>query len=156
MSCNAGLCTGIGQYLKLKPNLLTSRVIRSNAVRFIAVLSFDFLRQTKIAATLQTTTSQILIMAKPQTKIWHMMMTSSIGNILRVTGHLCGEFNGQYTKASNVELWCSVNNHEAGDLRRHRAHYDVTIIWWRHDTKAFSVSNAGFDVFFDTRLSKRF
>ena len=39
-------------------------------------------------------------------------------------------------KASDVELWCFlwsapwingwVNNREAGDLRRHRAHYDVT------------------------------
>ena len=38
------------------------------------------------------------------------MMTSSDGNILRVTGHLCGEFTGQRcippTKASDAELWC--------------------------------------------------
>ena len=38
------------------------------------------------------------------------MMTSSNGNILRVTGHLCGEFTGPRwiprTKASGVELWC--------------------------------------------------
>ena len=41
------------------------------------------------------------------------------------------------TKASDAELWCFhwslpwingwVNNHEAGDLRRHRAHYDVIL-----------------------------
>ena len=24
-----------------------------------------------------------------------------------------------------------VNNQDAGDLRRHRAHYDVTVMWWR-------------------------
>ena len=41
------------------------------------------------------------------------MMTSSNGNIFRVTGHLCGEFTG---------------NREAGDLRRYRAHYDVTVM----------------------------
>ena len=39
-----------------------------------------------------------------------IMMTSSNGNIFRVTGHLCGEFTGlrwiPHTKASDVELWC--------------------------------------------------
>ena len=37
------------------------------------------------------------------------MMTSSNGNIFRVTGHLCGEFTGYrwipLTKASDAELW---------------------------------------------------
>ena len=68
------------------------------------------------------------------------MMTSSNGNIFRVTGHLCGEFTGPRwiprTKASNAELWCLicvwindwVNNREAGDLRRYRAHYDVSVM----------------------------
>ena len=39
-----------------------------------------------------------------------VMMTSSNGNIFRVTGHLCGEFTGPQwipcTKASDAELWC--------------------------------------------------
>ena len=39
-----------------------------------------------------------------------LMMTSSIGNIFRVTGLLCGEFTGNrwipLTKASDAELWC--------------------------------------------------
>ena len=74
-----------------------------------------------------------------------LMMTSSNGSIFRVTGPLCGEFTGHRwippTKASHAELWCFlwsgpwingwVNNHEAGDLRRHRAHYDVTIMYWK-------------------------
>ena len=38
------------------------------------------------------------------------MMTSSNGNIFRVTGHLCGEFTGPRwiprTKASDAVLWC--------------------------------------------------
>ena len=38
------------------------------------------------------------------------MMTSSNGNIFRVTDHLCGEFIGNRwilgTKASGAELWC--------------------------------------------------
>ena len=54
---------------------------------------------------------------------------------------LCGEATGHRwipcTKASDAELWCFfdlrlkkgwVNNREAGDLRRHRAHYDITVI----------------------------
>ena len=70
------------------------------------------------------------------------MMTSSNANIFSVTGPLCGEFTGPRwiprTKASDAELWCFlwsahwingwVNNGEAGDLRRHRAHYDVIIM----------------------------
>ena len=67
------------------------------------------------------------------------MMTSSNGNICRFTGRLCGEFTGHWlitlTKASDTELrrflWSDliwVNNREAGDLRRHRAHYDVTVM----------------------------
>ena len=41
---------------------------------------------------------------------WNFMMTSSNGNIFRITGHLCGEFTGPrwipHTKASDAELWC--------------------------------------------------
>ena len=61
------------------------------------------------------------------------MMTSSNGNILRVTGPLCGEFTDPgeiparrpVTRSFDVFFdlrlnkdW--VNNREAGDLRRHR------------------------------------
>ena len=68
------------------------------------------------------------------------MMTSSNGNIFHVTGHLCGEFTGHRwiprTKANDggtlmfslIWAWINgwVNNREAGDLRCHHAHYDVT------------------------------
>ena len=86
------------------------------------------------------------------------MMTSSNGNIFRVTGHLCGEFTGPRwiprTKASEVRalmfsLICTringwVNNGEAGDLRRKRAHYDVSLMvspnmyksWHDHQSSA--------------------
>ena len=41
---------------------------------------------------------------------YRFMMTSSNGNIFRVTGHLCGKFTGprwiSRTKASDAELWC--------------------------------------------------
>ena len=71
------------------------------------------------------------------------MMTSSNGNIFRVTGHLCGEFTGprwiprtdkgQWRRALMFSLICVwindwVNNREAGDLRRFCAHYDVIVM----------------------------
>ena len=69
------------------------------------------------------------------------MMTSSNGNISRVTGHLCGEFTvpmnsphkGQWRGALMFSLICTringwVNNREAGDLRRHCGHYDVNVM----------------------------
>ena len=70
------------------------------------------------------------------------MVTSSNGNIFRVTGLLCGEFTGHrwipHTKASDAELWYFfylrvnswANNENAGDSRRYRAHYDVIVMKW--------------------------
>ena len=71
------------------------------------------------------------------------MMTSSNGIFFRVTGPLCGEFTGhrwnpphegQWRRALMFSFICAwlngwVNNREAGDLRRHRAHYDVIVMW---------------------------
>ena len=70
------------------------------------------------------------------------MMTSSNRNIFRITGPLCGEFTGHrwipLTKALFFSLifslmcaWIKgwVNNREADDLRRHRSHYYVTVMW---------------------------
>ena len=68
------------------------------------------------------------------------MMTSSNGNIFRVTGPLCGEFTGPgefptqrpVTRGFDVFFdlringW--VNNRQAGDLRRHRGHYNVSVM----------------------------
>ena len=73
-----------------------------------------------------------------------IMMTSSNGNTFRVTGHLCGEFTGprwiprikgQWRGTLMFSLICGringwVNNGKAGDLRRHRAHYDVIVMYW--------------------------
>ena len=61
------------------------------------------------------------------------MMTSSNGNIFRITGHLCGEFTGLWRGALEfclIYVWINgwVNNREAGDLRRYRAHYDVIVM----------------------------
>ena len=66
------------------------------------------------------------------------MMTSSNGNIFRVTGPLCGEFTGPgefpaqrpVTRRFDIffDLNDWVNNREAGDLRRNRGHYDVNVM----------------------------
>ena len=68
------------------------------------------------------------------------MMTSSNGNISRVTGLLCREFRCiPHTKASDAQLWCffylrlnlsGANVGDAGNLRHHRAHYDVIEMRW--------------------------
>ena len=81
--------------------------------------------------------------------IWHSkkhMMTSSNGHIFRVTGLLCGEFTGprwvlrkgQWRRAVMFPLiyvWIHgcANNREAGDLTRHRTHYDVTVMILLHN-----------------------
>ena len=72
----------------------------------------------------------------------YIIMTSSNGNIFRVTGPLCGDspvpvnspHKGQWRGALMDYLICVwingwVNNREAGDLRRYRAHYDVIVMW---------------------------
>ena len=59
-----------------------------------------------------------------------------IKNIFRVTGPLRGEIagqKGQWRGALMFSLICAwtnswVNNRDAGDLRRHRTHYDVIVI----------------------------
>ena len=62
-------------------------------------------------------------------------------NIFRVTGPLCGEFTGpgefpaQRPVARSFDIFFNlringwVNNREAGDLRRHRGHYDVSVMF---------------------------
>ena len=72
-----------------------------------------------------------------------LIMTSSNGNIFRVTGHLYGEFTGplsvnsphkgQWRRALMFPLICVwindwVNNREAGVLRRYLDHYDVSVM----------------------------
>ena len=65
-----------------------------------------------------------------------VMMTSSNGDIFRVTGPLRGEFTGHRGKWRGALMFSLVcawingweNNPEAGDLRRHRAHYGITVM----------------------------
>ena len=118
-------------------NIISTSITRDNlnTVRFnlfltwqLAALATPVVRQAKIDHSIHMT-----------------MMTLSNGNIFRVTGHLCREFtDDQWIPAQNqwrgafmFSLICFsingwVNNGEAGDFRRHRAHYDVTVMRIRH------------------------
>ena len=72
------------------------------------------------------------------------MMTSSNGNIFRVTGPLCGEFAGHrwipLTKASDAELWCFLSVPEQTVTSKFPTQRPVT---W------------SFDVFLDLRLNRQ-
>ena len=57
--------------------------------------------------------------------IFVIMMTSSKGNIFRVTGQWRGALMFSLICA-RINDW--VNNREAGDLRRYRCHYDVNVM----------------------------
>ena len=73
------------------------------------------------------------------------MVTSSNGNIFSVTGPLWGESTAHrwipLTKTNDEELWYFLwsapektrrkqSRRDTGDLRRYRAHYDVTVMYW--------------------------
>ena len=69
-----------------------------------------------------------------------VMMTSSNGNIFHFTDLLCGEFTGNRSQRPVtwsfdifffISAWTNswANNGDAGALRPHRAHYDVTVMY---------------------------
>ena len=80
---------------------------------------------------------QVTLVAQTTLKF---VMTSSNGNIFRVTCPLCRELvnsphkgQSQWRGALMFSLICAwanswVNNRDAGDLRRYCAHYDVTVM----------------------------
>ena len=81
------------------------------------------------------------------------MMTSSNGTSFRVTGHLWGESTGHRWDSPHKDQWhgdlmfsliCAstngwANNGHAGALRRHRAHYDVTVFRQSDNPCTFSL-----------------
>ena len=112
----------------------------------------------------------------------YIMVTSSNGNIFCVTRHLCGnspvtgEFPPQRPLTRSFDVfffiyaWINgwVNNGEAGDWRRHRAHYefsnyDITPIairnqlWWNFSFLPISHNNIQFKAIFclNRRLTGR-
>ena len=75
----------------------------------------------------------------------NFMMTSSNGNIFRLTGPLCREFTGHrcipLTKASDTELWClfdlRLNKRSSRQLRRRWFEMPLRSLW-RHCIVAYN------------------
>ena len=122
--------------------IMGSRNYRSDVTGIIPTLLWDYNLHTATALSWMWLAQMQYIVHQIHQRSGFIMMTSSNGNVFRVTDPLCGEFTGHrwipLTKASDVELWCvlwsvpwingSVNNREAGDLRRNHAHYNVTVM----------------------------
>ena len=85
------------------------------------------------------------------------MMTSSNGTIFRVTGSLYGESTSHWSILSQKPVtrgfdvlfdprlnkrWA--NSRDAGGLRRHRAHYDVTVMNAASDDTVDNMTTLGF------------
>ena len=97
-------------------------------------------------------------------------MTSSNGNIFRVTGPLCGEFTGPgefptqrpVTRSFDVffdlrlNTRLSINNREAGDLRRYIALIMTSVLWqncpYVYNKKLMSLSGVP-DYFYRNKIS---
>ena len=88
--------------------------------------------------TLSLINTDMFLMALLSILIWrcHQMKTfSALRALCAGNSPLTGEFPSQrpVTRSFDVSLICAwingwVNNREAGDLRRHRAHCDVTVM----------------------------
>ena len=79
---------------------------------------------------------QLLIVLMPSRSLgnawWRHQMETFSALLILCTGNspMTGDFTAQkpVTRNFDIFLLCWVNNRDAGDLRRHRAHYDVTVM----------------------------
>ena len=95
----------------------------------------------------------------PQLGITVFMMTSSKGNLFRVTGPLCeySQHTGQWRGALMFPFICvwingGGNSREVGDLRPHHGHYGANVmckkknaracVWFHRDTHSTGVSGS--------------
>ena len=133
----------------------TSLSLDSHTIAIEVILKIKIHDWNDITTPTQNTTKQcVYIMGNTvHMETASCMMTSSNGNIFRVTGPLCGDspvtgaFPAQRPAKQSCDcLVCTwtnswANNEDAGDLRRHRTHYDVivmgrlgdvNILYWYH------------------------
>ena len=66
-----------------------------------------------------------------------MEILSALLAICAENSPVTGEFSAQKPVTQSFDVFFDlrlnegwVNNREAGDLRRHRAHYDATVMWY--------------------------
>ena len=103
--------------------------------------SFDLLTSQPLKSMANYQIFDIFVSSTQEMISCLSIMTSSNGNIFRVTSPLCWEFTGpgefphkgQWRGALMFSLICAwindwVNNREAGDLRRYGGHYDVNVM----------------------------
>ena len=94
----------------------TRRPLRNHFIDFLGLFAAEISHRNISIGIMAWISNHIYtnkwhVMSHPCTQQFNGgMMTSSNGNIFRVTGPLCGEFTGHWwiplTKASDTELWC--------------------------------------------------
>ena len=103
-ACYGGMCNRLYQFHSQKGNFKQKKIIKS-ALNYQKKNVDDGLIAVKQAA-MKTFTPEHREISMCRLN----MMTSSNGNIFRVTGHFCGECTRPrwipLTKASDAELWC--------------------------------------------------
>ena len=85
-------------------------------------------------------------------------MTSSNGNTFRVTGPLCGEIPAQRPVARSFDVFFDPRLNKrlstqsrSSDLRRHRTHFDVTVMTFGRSANKRRTKN-DIDTFVNVRL----
>ena len=90
--------------------LSTVKIARITTVQWYFYLEFILYDELTQWSLYWPLSSWIILTDIKDIFAFSIMMTSSNGNMFRVTGHLCGEFTGPrwipHTKASYAELWC--------------------------------------------------
>ena len=91
---------------------LAQRINNVFNLKFVEVrLHFPLMKRCKMSLEIKERVNVKQMALDDDPTHYHFyMMTSSNGNIFRVTGPFCGEFTGHrwipHTKASDAELWC--------------------------------------------------
>ena len=79
--------------------MITHIVVKTQRSK-VSLFEFQF-----VNSTISTSVNQYTSKVSHTTSAYFSMMTSSHGNIFRVTGHLCGEFNGPGEFPTNKGQW---------------------------------------------------
>ena len=128
------------------------------------VLSFHFYIYCPYHAMSMTSSPHLLLTLSSLQTWWrHQMETfSALMALCAGKSPVTGEFPAQrpVTRSFDVFFVCAwinawVNNREAGDLRRHRAHYDVIVMKKNVRKNRQSTKNHGIGVFSDQLKSNR-
>ena len=141
---------------------------------FLSLTVPDAVISTASGAASDTICVRTLIISLRWCKLLHQHKWFKITEVqrnfienIRIFCSLCGEFTSHrwipLTKASNGALMFSlicawtngqVNNRDAGDLRRHRSHYDVTVMAVTIWSLGWAMIHTSYRTFGDEQLPK--